>query len=448
MGYNSSRWRKVKLVTATVARLVPNEGEARMDVSGGRTSAVVSTTTPEVSDGFDGIGHPLDGRVSMPSRAAEDLVALHRELIASALRGEGVAGLAAALRRRTGYDVLVQDAAGHTLASTAAIVGPISPGGVADIFSSRPPRPAVRYKQSWFAAVHHDKELLGAVVLWDPDCAAREFALVALEDASPAFALEFLRLRSIAEIELTAWGDLATEVLDSPHTDKVRSHARRLGYDPDQPQRAVVIEASNSGDADVQARLRDELARLGQPRTLLTVHKGSLVALVAEELDWVGLGAALSRRSAPPLRIGVGGKYELAAMSRSVADAKFALRLTAALDKAGPVAPFDDLGIWRVFASNVESHGLQDLVSQRIGPLISYDEKHRAELVKTVATYLNRACEIEATAIDLHVHRNTLTYRLKRIADIAGINLTDPDHRFQVDLACRAWRTMQALTPN
>jgi PucR C-terminal helix-turn-helix domain len=43
------------------------------------------------------------------------------------------------------------------------------------------------------------------------------------------------------------------------------------------------------------------------------------------------------------------------------------------------------------------------------------------------------------------VHRNTLRYRLKRITDIAGLDLGEPDVQFNLQLATRAWRTLAAL---
>jgi DNA-binding PucR family transcriptional regulator len=43
------------------------------------------------------------------------------------------------------------------------------------------------------------------------------------------------------------------------------------------------------------------------------------------------------------------------------------------------------------------------------------------------------------------VHRSTLKYRLQRIREISGHNLTDPDTNFNLQLATRAWRTLQTL---
>jgi len=43
------------------------------------------------------------------------------------------------------------------------------------------------------------------------------------------------------------------------------------------------------------------------------------------------------------------------------------------------------------------------------------------------------------------VHRSTLKYRLQRIREISGHDLTDPGTNFNLQLATRAWQTLQSL---
>jgi DNA-binding PucR family transcriptional regulator len=43
------------------------------------------------------------------------------------------------------------------------------------------------------------------------------------------------------------------------------------------------------------------------------------------------------------------------------------------------------------------------------------------------------------------MHRSTLRYRLQRIRTVSGLDLTDPDTRFNLQLATRAWTTVHAM---
>jgi DNA-binding PucR family transcriptional regulator len=63
----------------------------------------------------------------------------------------------------------------------------------------------------------------------------------------------------------------------------------------------------------------------------------------------------------------------------------------------------------------------------------------------TLTEYLERGGSYDATARSLAVHRSTLKYRLRRIREISGHDLGDPEVQFNLQLAVRAWRTMRAV---
>lgn len=51
----------------------------------------------------------------------------------------------------------------------------------------------------------------------------------------------------------------------------------------------------------------------------------------------------------------------------------------------------------------------------------------------------------DLTAKTLSLHRSTLRYRLQRIRDMSGHDLNDPDTRFNLQLATRAWTTVHVM---
>ena len=68
-----------------------------------------------------------------------------------------------------------------------------------------------------------------------------------------------------------------------------------------------------------------------------------------------------------------------------------------------------------------------------------------SDLVATLAAFLDTGGRYDATAAELSIGRSTLRYRLARIKEITGADLGDPDVRFQLHLAAKAWFTRQAL---
>ena len=66
-------------------------------------------------------------------------------------------------------------------------------------------------------------------------------------------------------------------------------------------------------------------------------------------------------------------------------------------------------------------------------------------LVESLSLYLECGRSQDAAAKALSVHRSTLKYRLQRIGEISGHDLSDPDTSFNLQLAIRAWHTLTAL---
>lgn len=73
----------------------------------------------------------------------------------------------------------------------------------------------------------------------------------------------------------------------------------------------------------------------------------------------------------------------------------------------------------------------------RLTALVSHDSRHRGRLAETLLTYLNSFGDIRAAAAQLHVHPNTLRYRLRRAEQLTGLDLSRPDQRLLAMLQLR-----------
>jgi hypothetical protein len=84
---------------------------------------------------------------------------------------------------------------------------------------------------------------------------------------------------------------------------------------------------------------------------------------------------------------------------------------------------------------------LQDERTQRdprLHALLAYDGSHNAELVSSVYAYLVCFGDVRHAAGQLHIHPNTLRYRLRRAAELSGLDLADADTRCLLQLQLRA----------
>jgi DNA-binding PucR family transcriptional regulator len=78
-----------------------------------------------------------------------------------------------------------------------------------------------------------------------------------------------------------------------------------------------------------------------------------------------------------------------------------------------------------------------DLIDPRVARLREYDATHGTDLVASVRAYLDAFGDVRAAASALHVHPNTLRYRVRRAQELTGLDLGDHASRLVVALALR-----------
>jgi hypothetical protein len=80
------------------------------------------------------------------------------------------------------------------------------------------------------------------------------------------------------------------------------------------------------------------------------------------------------------------------------------------------------------------------------GPLArleAYDLEHQSNLIETLDCWLQQFGDVTSTAEQLHVHKNTLRYRLRRIEEVSGVALDDPEERFELMLEFRVRQSLR-----
>lgn len=152
------------------------------------------------------------------------------------------------------------------------------------------------------------------------------------------------------------------------------------------------------------------------------VHE-RLVAESGGDACWVGIGG--THRGLADLR----HSYDEARRAADVA------RVTSAL---GPVVPYGELGVYALLAQ-LPPDELADAVHPGIRALLDGTGGHD-DLIETLAAYLDNAGDAKRTVAQLHVHRATLYYRLRRIEELSGLDLSRGDDRFAAHLSLKLAR--------
>ncbi|MEH7009530.1 PucR family transcriptional regulator [Neobacillus niacini] len=103
-------------------------------------------------------------------------------------------------------------------------------------------------------------------------------------------------------------------------------------------------------------------------------------------------------------------------------------------DEAKEIHGYQSLGIYKYIDVLIEKAGTDPNENYSLKKLQEYDKKNNTDLVETLEVYLNKDSNVHEAAHALNVHTNTLNYRLKRISEIAEINLKDPNQKITLFL--------------
>jgi hypothetical protein len=297
-------------------------------------------------------------------------------------------------------------------------------------------------------AVRAGDEMLGSI--WaavkgplTPDRAS------AMRDAARLVALHLLRIRAGADVSRRLRADLVSTALEGG--TGAWEAVSRLGL-TDQP---VAVVAMWVPDPAERARLADALAM-----HLSAIHPRCAAALVGDvaygliPVDGDGSGEPravrivtdfldrVGDRSRPVIGIGEVA-FDATGLPLARAFADRALRVLRA-------APAQPTGHYRRVArlSDVHSEALlmelRDLATAHgdrpTGPvarLADYDAEHGTNLVDTLRAWLDAFGDVTAAAAAMFVHANTFRYRLRRLTEVSGIDLADPEQRFAAMLQLR-----------
>ncbi len=233
-------------------------------------------------------------------------------------------------------------------------------------------------------------------------------------------------LSATAEEEQRLRRRLAELLLDpEPRPDRVAGAAEAAGWP--MPRRLAALAWARGG-----RRLRP---RLPAATLVLDDGEGGGVALVPDP-DAPGVRAQLERAAAATSAT-LGPAVEPAEAPASAARARSLLALldAGAADGEGLVACDEHLG---AIATHGDPAALAELAAARLEPLAAETPASAERLSTTLRAWLDHQGEVAAVAAELHVHPQTVRYRVARLRDLFGPALDDPAARFELALALRS----------
>ena len=191
--------------------------------------------------------------------------------------------------------------------------------------------------------------------------------------------------------------------------------------------------------------LRQSLEQLDIDTHIMYHPDGCLILMNSKE-DSASLDRALARLSAAfeALRAGYPSLAPTGGCSRSHTgipglslcrwEAQLALKAAHAKGRDF-FFRFDQLGVLRLLYSSDPSREIGRFIAETLKSLASPKLPHEKELLETLEFYFQNLGNQRRIAQELYIHYNTVAYRLNSIQELTQMNLEDPEHRLQLELA-------------
>jgi len=137
----------------------------------------------------------------------------------------------------------------------------------------------------------------------------------------------------------------------------------------------------------------------------------------------------------PPWHAGMSQPTDMLHLHKAYEQADFALRHSIQTNQPRQIKKQDETGLYKLFSHPAMAKEIDEYVEDWLGPVIAYDKRNNARLLQTLRIYLEHNGNYRQTARQLHVHHNTIRYRLKRLEQLTRRNLAEPQLRLQFQLA-------------
>lgn len=193
--------------------------------------------------------------------------------------------------------------------------------------------------------------------------------------------------------------------------------------------------------------LRQELTAMAIDSHAVTSGRGVIgwlsfaTPLAPPELEQLvaGLRAIhLSLRRTFTVATGIGSvESGRAGLISTIAGAHDAARVAANRSSTGWFVRIDALGLEQLLLSWTENDTFIPAAESLLAPL----RLNGSDLLSTLSSYLDNESSIAETATALGIHRNTVAARIARVQDRLGLDLSNPETRLAVHLACRTVRS-------
>ncbi len=300
-------------------------------------------------------------------------------------------------------------------------------------------------------AVRAGGEVLGSIWVAEADRPFDEEAAQALRGAARIAALHMLHHRAYSDLERQRKAELIRALLAG--TEPPLPGISSMGL-AGTPLAVIAVDPDLSRTADAEVAMERAVsvitryAEVYRRRAAAVAVDGIIYVLLPTPADadhsrLMSFAANVAQRTRAatktPVRVGIGSTVaELRDLHRSRDEADEVLRVLRRDGDDGLTAHVDDVR-GRVALLHLQDLAARDprLRAGKIQGLIDHDRQRGTSYVATLRAYLDAFGDVSVAAAELSIHRNTFRYRLARLLELSGLDLSEADERLITHLQLR-----------
>jgi len=388
------------------------------------------------------------GAAGTSARLSASLVR-QRQLLSAIASGRSLDELAARVSREIGHDCrLITPSGRHVVAGTGELSGPaldaitrrfltadrlptvMDAGGAP--YSLFPVGSGLANRlTAWMLVAEGD------LTQWprdEVDAVHELCAIAALDRSRRDEGLRALRPIAVDALALVESG--------APHVE-VAARLRQAGLDPDRPLVVAVVELVGNGPKEVAATLLEDVALALGPPVVASGRDDRLVAFLAHVPGLPDLVRMAFARLAPgispaSLSIGLSGETGVETLAGALEEARFAHRVARASSGPVSVVGSDQVTSHVLLLASVPDDVRRTYAHRVLGRVLEHDQRTHGDLVATLTAFLACSGSWARSAEELHLHVNTVRYRIEKIQELTGRDLSRLEDRVDVFLALKS----------
>lgn len=279
---------------------------------------------------------------------------------------------------------------------------------------------------------------------------------ITCERAATIIALELIKEDEITDMEQSLKGDFLDSLMLNNDNDFIKKSAKRYGFNFNKNHQIIVIDFSlNTENEQHSKKIIKKYYQIINKESKKPFHnsislvKRNMIIIIVEELDqnaeekinnfnlrlkevFNSIYSFNRKRSSYKMALSSSFK-EIVDFKKSYFQTLNTLNMIEEKSEKN-YAFYDKLEIKKLLAKN-DSEELKDFANKILKPLKEYEGSSKNDLLKTLKIYLQSNCSWTSSKEELHIHGNTLSYRLNRIKEILNIDFDDYNDRLKLQLA-------------